>query len=135
KSRRLLKGLEMNNKKTVPTNVDNTAAAGGDIAGGIFVYVSNAEDSNVSAFRLDRTAQKLLPLERVGAAPLVMPMAVGSSRFLYAAARAKPYAVFNYQIEPQSGELTWIGTSPLAESMVWTMTDKSGRWLLSASYG
>jgi 6-phosphogluconolactonase len=54
---------------------------------------------------------------------------------LYASVRSKPYAVQAYRIDAATGALQWMGASPLPDSMVNLDIDRSGRWLLAASYG
>ena len=58
-----------------------------------FVYVSNAEDGDITSYRLADSGE-LSPLARAKAASVVMPMTVSPDRrFLYAASRSKPYTV------------------------------------------
>ena len=56
-------------------------------------------------------------------------------RFLYAAARSKPYTVYQYSIDRATGALTQVSTAPLAESFPYISLDRTGRFLLAASYG
>jgi 6-phosphogluconolactonase len=101
----------------------------------MYVYVSNAEDGEIGTYKLLESGE-LEPGARVKAANLVMPMAVSPDRrFLYAAARAKPYAVYAYSIDPRTGALTPLAPTPVAESLVYISPDKTGRYLLGASYG
>ncbi len=110
-----------------------SAAAGAQAA--TFVYISNAEDGDISGFRMLDSGE-LQPLARTKAANVVMPMTVSPDRrFLYAAARSKPYTVFVYAIDRSTGALTQVSTAPLAESFPYISLDKTGRFLLSASYG
>jgi 6-phosphogluconolactonase len=100
-----------------------------------FVYVSNAEDGDISTYAMKRDGA-LQPGARVPAAKLVMPMAVSpDERLLYAASRSKPYAVHMYTIDRSTGALTPLSTSPLAESMPFISLDRTGRFLFGASYG
>src|ERR1700759_1023133 len=104
------------------------------VLAGTFVYVSNAEDGDIGMYALQADGT-LKPGERVKAAKLVMPMAVSpDKRFLYAAARSKPYSVFVYAIDRNTGSLKSLSTSPLAESFPYISLDKRGRYLLGASY-
>lgn len=100
-----------------------------------FVYVSNAEDGDISTYRLlESGALEAGP--RVKAAAVVMPMAVSpDKRFLYAAARSKPYTVYVYSIDAKTGALVPLSTAPLAESFPYISLDRTGRYLLGASYG
>ena len=102
---------------------------------GTFVYVSNAVDGDIATYEMDENG-KLTPGEKVEAADVVMPMAVSPDKaMLYAAARSEPYRVFAYRIDPQTGALTPSGNSPTIDSMVYISLDKTGRYLLQASYG
>src|SRR5436305_8799360 len=83
---------------------------------GTFVYVSNAENGDIGVYSMQPDAS-LKPGDHAKAANLVMPMAVSPDRrFLYAAARSKPYSVFVYTIEADTGALKLSSVSPLAES-------------------
>lgn len=100
------------------------------------VYVANAGDGTIGSYRLDRQAGRLTPLATIDAAENVMPLATSpDKRFLYAAVRSEPLRVLSYRIEPGSGELTEIGSGRLFGSMAYIATDRSGRYLLAASYG
>ena len=100
-----------------------------------FVYVSNADDGDIGMYRLQDTGE-LQPGARVRAASVVMPMAVSPDRrFLYAASRSKPYLVHVYTIARDTGALTSLSSSPLAESFPYISLDRTGRFLFGASYG
>ena len=99
------------------------------------VYVSNAEDGDIGMYTLERDGT-LKPGGRVEAGRLVMPMSVSpDKRFLYAAVRTKPYTVVTYAIDRKTGVLKPRSKGPLAESFPYISTDKTGRYLLGASYG
>ena len=100
-----------------------------------FVYVSNAEDGDIGVYRMQDSGE-LQPGARAKAASVVMPMVLSPDRrFLYAASRSKPYSVHVYSIDKGTGALTLLATSPLAESFPYISLDKTGRYLLGASYG
>jgi 6-phosphogluconolactonase len=100
-----------------------------------FVYVSNADDGDIGVYGA-QTDGSLKPGGRVKTANLVMPMAVSPDRrFLYAVARSKPYSVFVYAIDPNTGALKTVSVSALAESFPYISLDKTGRYLFGASYG
>jgi 6-phosphogluconolactonase len=100
-----------------------------------FVYVSNAEDGDIGMYTLQPDGS-LHSGPRFKAEKLVMPMAVSrDKRFLIAAVRSKPYQAYSYGIDPGSGALKLVGTGPLAESFPYISLDRSGRFLLGASYG
>src|SRR5688572_17360293 len=72
--------------------------------------------------------------ERFKAGKSLGPMSVSpDKRFLVAAVRSQPCTAFTYEIE-KSGALRHIGTGPLAESFPYITFDRTGRWLLGASY-
>ena len=102
---------------------------------GTFVYVSNAEDGNISTYSLEGDGT-LKPGPRVEAAKVVMPMVVSpDKKFLFAAARSKPFTVFTYGIDSGTGALRPLSNAPLAESFPYISLDKTGRYLFGASYG
>lgn len=118
-----------------------TVAALASLVGGApalaatFVYVSNAEDGDIGTYRLLDSGE-LQPGARAKAASIVMPMAVSPDRrFLYAASRSKPFSVHAYSINPGTGALTNLSTSPLAESFPYISLDRTGRFLFGAGYG
>ena len=99
-----------------------------------FVYVSSAEDGDIGTYALQADGA-LTAGPRVPAAKVVMPMAVSpDKRFLYAGVRSRPYAVHAYAIDAATGALKPLGTAPLAESFPYISLDRTGRWLLGASY-
>ena len=103
--------------------------------GATFVYVSNAEEGNIGMYTLqpDGTLQ---PGAKFEAGKPVMPMSVSpDKRFLFAAVRSKPFTVVTYSIDKQTGALKEVAKGPLAESFPYIQVDKSGRYLLGASYG
>jgi 6-phosphogluconolactonase len=100
-----------------------------------YVYVSNAEDGNIGMYTLESDGT-LKPGGRVEAGKLVMPMSISpDKRYLYAAVRTKPYTVVTYSIDRKTGALKQLSKGPLAESFPYISTDKTGRYLLGASYG
>lgn len=100
-----------------------------------YVYVSNAEDGDIGLYAL-RPDGSLQPGERFKAAPMVMPLSVSpDKRFLVAAARSKPFTAHTYRIDRATGALKPVGSGRLAESFPYITFDRTGRWLLGASYG
>jgi len=101
-----------------------------------FVYVSNNEDGDIGVYTL-RGDGSLQPGARVPAAgKVVMPMTVSpDKRFLVAAVRSRPFAAQTYSIDRSTGALKSVATGPLHESLPYIFLDRSGRFLLGASYG
>lgn len=105
------------------------------------VYVSNAGSKEIHVFAMDRESGDLTPIERTAVpgtdqpSPTSIPLAISPDRrFLYAALRSEPYPASSFAIDPATGGLAHIGTAPLADSMAYIVTDRSGRFLLAASY-
>src|SRR5258706_1834133 len=100
-----------------------------------FVYVSNAEDGDIGLYAL-KADGTLAPGERFKAEKPVMPMTVSADKkFLVAGVRAKPFSPYTYSIDRGTGALTLVGTGRLAESFPYIHLERSGRYLLGASYG
>jgi 6-phosphogluconolactonase len=103
--------------------------------GATFVYVSNADDGDIGMYTLQADGS-LRPGPRFKAEKVVMPMTVSpDKRFLIAAVRSKPFAAYTYEIDRGTGALTLVGTGPLAESLPYIALDRTGHYLLGASYG
>ena len=108
---------------------------------GTCVYVSNAESKEIFVFQMDPGSGALDLIERVAVpgtnlpSPTSLPMAVSPDRrFLYAALRSPPFAASSFTIDPSGGRLALLATTPLPCAMAYIVTDRSGRFLLSASY-
>lgn len=100
-----------------------------------FVYISNADSGTISAWSLDKDNQKMQPIATYPAAKKVMSSVVSpDKKTLYAAIRSKPYRVMSWHIAAD-GKLTPAGETPLQDSMAYLSLDKTGRYLLAASYG
>jgi len=100
-----------------------------------YVYVSNAEDGTIGMYTMENDGT-LKPGAAIEAGKLVMPMSVSpDKRILFAAVRSQPFSVVSYTIDRATGALKLVAKAPLAESLPYISIDKSGRWLLGASYG
>lgn len=102
----------------------------------IGVYASNAESGDISVLRLDPSNGTFAPVQRVVVGGEVMPLALSPDRRrLYAARRSEPREVLSFSIDHGTGELAALGSAALPHSMAYVATDRSGRFLFSASYG
>ena len=105
-----------------------------------FVYVGNAESNEVFVFQLEQQTGDLRLIERVPIPNVVQPgistpMAVSPDRrFLYVGVRGQPQSVASFAVNPASGQLTYLASGQLADSMAYLVTDRTGRFLLGASY-
>jgi 6-phosphogluconolactonase len=107
---------------------------------GTIVYVGNADSQDISVLEL-KTKGDLTPLETVavpgpakpgGSLPLVISP---EKHRLYAGLRNEPYTAVTFDIDAMTGKLKLVGPGPLADSMAYLSIDRTGRYLLSASYG
>ncbi|HEY2899293.1 MAG TPA: beta-propeller fold lactonase family protein [Polyangia bacterium] len=102
-----------------------------------YVYVSNAEDGNIGMYTLESDGT-LKPGEKFAVAGKgsSLPMSVSPDKhFLYAAARSKPFSAVTFGIDHKTGALKKLSSGPLAESFPYIRVDKTGHFLLGASYG
>jgi len=105
-----------------------------------FVYVGNAESNEIYVLQLDRQSGDLTVVEQVPIPDITRPgnstpMAVSPDRrFLYVGTRGEPKIAAGFAIDPTSGKLKHIASGPLADSMAYIATDRTGRFLLGASY-
>src|SRR6187200_1065742 len=104
------------------------------------VYVGNADSNEIIVLELAQQTGDLEVIERVLIPDVVQPgistpMALSPDRrFLYVGVRGQPHAVSSFVIHPASGRLTYLASAPLADSMAYLVTDRTGRFLLGASY-
>ena len=105
------------------------------------VYVSNAGGPEIHVMAMDRASGALDLIEKTAIpgidkpGPTSMPMALSPDRrFLHAALRSEPFTAASFAIDPASGRLNHLGNAPLDDSMAYITVDKTGRWLVCASY-
>src|SRR5262245_320379 len=105
-----------------------------------FVYVGNADSNEIHVLQLDRGNGDLTVVEKVTIPGITKagsstPMAVSPDRrFLYVGTRGEPKIAAGFAIDPARGTLKHVASGPLADSMAYIATDRTGRFLLSASY-
>lgn len=99
------------------------------------VYVANADSREIMVLSMRADSGVLALVERVPVTGTVMPLAIAPNRrFLYASLRSEPFSVACFAIDRASGRLTHLSSAKLPEQMCYVATDKTGRFLLSASY-
>ncbi|MBP0611175.1 MULTISPECIES: lactonase family protein [Burkholderia] len=98
------------------------------------VVVSNAVDGDLATFSLAGDGT-LAPLARYPAADAAMPIAVQADRArLYVATRGEQPTIVAFRVAA-TGALVRIGATAIDASHAYLSLDRSGRWLLGASYG
>jgi 6-phosphogluconolactonase len=96
--------------------------------------VSNADSAEISVLSLEDDGA-VWPVQTMAAGGTVMPLAAGPDRrHLYASLRSVPYSVACFEIDSRTGELSSPVRTPLPDNMAYLSTDRTGRYLLAASY-
>lgn len=104
-------------------------------------YVGNADSGDISIIELATnggvTLVDSVAVPGLGKTPSPsLPLALNPDRsLLFAAVRIEPYAAVSFRIDPATGHLSPLGAGPLAASMAYISTDRTGRFLFGASYG
>lgn len=104
-----------------------------------FVYVGNADSQDISVLELkpngDLFAVETVKVPGPAKPGGSLPLAISPEKHrLYAALRNEPYTAVTFDIDAQTGKLKLVGPGPLADSMAYISIDRTGRFLLSASY-
>jgi 6-phosphogluconolactonase len=101
-----------------------------------YVYVSNADSREIFVMQMDAQNGDLTLLDKVAVTGTAMPMVVSpDKKHLYVALRSQPFSVASFDIDPKTGKLAALKSGELADSMANIDLDKTGKWLLAASYG
>jgi 6-phosphogluconolactonase len=107
----------------------------------IIVYVGNSTSADIHVLRLSGPecaieCLDVVPLPGMRKPGKSLPMTLNADRTrLYAVLRGEPLVVASYGIAAHTGRLTHLGNADLPASMAYVSVDRSGRFLLSASYG
>src|SRR5262245_65828450 len=105
-----------------------------------YVYVGCTDSNEIRVLKLDDKTGDLAAVETVTIPGITKtagstPIAVSpDKKFLFAATRGEPMVAASFRIDPASGKLSHIANGPLDGSMAYIATDRSGRFLLAASY-
>ena len=105
------------------------------------VYVSNAGSKEVFVLAMNRATGALELIEKTPVpgtdkpSPASLPMATSPDKhFLYAQLRSEPYPVSTFAVDPTTGRLRHLAATPLVDQMAYINTDRTGKFLLAASY-
>src|SRR5262245_31646397 len=101
-----------------------------------FVYVSMAPEKKIQIYKLDPADGKLTAVD--GLMVEGSPGSLGvdpQKKFLFASLRTTS-SLASFSIDPATGKLKQLSTAalPKDENAAFVATDRSGKWLLSASY-
>jgi 6-phosphogluconolactonase len=105
-----------------------------------YMYVGNAGTNEIVVLSLDPKNGDLKEIEKITVPGITkaggsIPMAVSpSKKFLYAGFRGEPLVAAAFAIDAKTGKLKHLGNGTLAHSMAYIATDRSGKFLLGASY-
>jgi 6-phosphogluconolactonase len=100
------------------------------------VYVSMAPEQKIQVYRLEPAGGKLTPVAAIAVAGAPGALAVDpKKKFMFASLRTNS-TLASFQIDPRTGKLKRLSTArlPQGENAAYVGTDRTGRWLLSASY-
>lgn len=105
-----------------------------------FVYVGNADSQDISVLELkpngDLSVVETVKVPGPAKPGGSLPLAISPEKHrLYAALRNEPYTAVTFDIDAKTGRLKLVGPGPLADSMAYIAVDRTGRFLLGASYG
>jgi 6-phosphogluconolactonase len=112
-----------------------------DAAADTFAYIGNAGSNDISVFHVEPSSGAVKAVDTVAfpgveKAGSSTPLAVSPDRrFLFAGVRSEPFTILSFAIDASNGHLTFRGRGPLADSMANIATDRTGKFLFSASYG
>jgi 6-phosphogluconolactonase len=111
-------------------------ASGAAVRADTFVYVSMAPEQKIQVYRLDPLEGKLTAVEAVPVKGTPGALAVDPKQRLLFASLRSTSTLASFRIDPATGKLRHLSTAPLpaGENAVSVGTDRTGRWLLSASY-
>ena len=105
------------------------------------VYVSNAGSKEVFVLAMNRATGALELIEKTPVpgtdmpSPASLPMATSPDKhFLYAQLRSEPYPVSTFAIDRTTARLKHMAATPLVNQMAYINTDRTGKFLLAASY-
>jgi 6-phosphogluconolactonase len=101
-----------------------------------FVYVSMAPEQKIQVYRLEPKDGKLTAVDALTVEGTPGALAVDPKKqFLFASLRSTN-TLASFRIDPATGKLKLLSTVALlkGENAAFVATDRSGNWLLSASY-
>jgi len=111
-------------------------AATANLRADTFVYVSMAPEQKIQSYRLDASNGSLTTVETLAVDGAPGCLAIDpAKKFLFASLRSTS-TLASFAIDPTTGKLKLLSTAalPAGENAAFVGTDRTGRWLISASY-
>jgi 6-phosphogluconolactonase len=136
KLNRLLQELAWDAVTQHPLSGVKAEASPTEVSANTYVYVSMAPEQKIQIYRLDSNNGTLTAAETVVVEGSPGALAVDpQKKFLYASHRSNS-TLASYRIDSTTGKLNRLSTValPQGENAAFVRTDRTGRWLLSASY-
>lgn len=101
-----------------------------------FVYVSMAPEQKIQIYKLDAADGALTPVDTVAVGGSPGSLGVDPRKQLLFASLRTTFTLASFRLDGATGKLTLLSTAalPKDENAAFVGTDRSGRWLLSASY-
>jgi 6-phosphogluconolactonase len=100
----------------------------------LFVYVANADSRELLVFTMNATSGELTLIEHVLGGKFTTLAYTPDQRFLFAGLRDEPFGIASFVINPLRGVLQQVGEVHVPGPLAYIETDRTGRWLLAASY-
>jgi 6-phosphogluconolactonase len=116
------------------------AAAALPAGAATYLYVGCTDSNEIRVLKFDNGSGDLAVVETVTIPGITKtagstPMAVSpDKKLLFAATRGEPMVVASFRIDATTGKLAYVASGPLDGSMAYIATDRTGRYLLAASY-
>jgi 6-phosphogluconolactonase len=101
-----------------------------------FLYVSMAPEQKIQIYKLDSKEGQLTPVEALAVEGTPGALGVDPKKNYLLASLRSTSKLASFRIDPATGKLKLLSTAalPKDENAVFVGTDRTGRWLLSASY-
>jgi 6-phosphogluconolactonase len=122
--------------QALPTPDIQAGQSAAEGPGNTFVYVSMAPEQKIQVYRVDAATGTLTPVETLAVDGSPGCLSVDPlKKFLFASHRSNS-SLASYRIDSATGKLTRLSSAalPTGENAAFVRTDRTGRWLLSASY-
>jgi 6-phosphogluconolactonase len=101
-----------------------------------FVYVSKAPEQEIQSYRLDGATGELAPVETVKVPGTPGPLTVNPKKNFFFASIRSTATLESYALDQATGKITLLNSAALGqgENGTFVAVDRTGRWLISASY-